>query len=55
MFAHFSELYIIMKRDGHITEEVYDLLGSVKYTNYAGEDVNKSDEISQRCITGQKS
>ena len=47
MFAHFSELYSIMKRDGHITEEVYDRLGFVKDTNYAGEDVDKPDEISQ--------
>ena len=47
VFLHFSELYTIMKRDGHITEEVYDCLGFDKDTDYAGKDVNKPDEISQ--------
>ena len=47
LFSHFSELYNIMKRDGHITEDVYDRLGFSKDTDYEGKDVGKPDEISQ--------
>ena len=47
VFFNFSELYTIMKRDDHITEEVYDRLGFVKDTDYASNDVDKPDEISQ--------
>ena len=47
VFKHFSELYTIMKTDGHITEEVYDRLGFISDTNYAGNKVDKPDNISQ--------
>ena len=36
VFKHFSELYSIMKTDGHITEEVYDRLCFISDANYAG-------------------
>ena len=45
-FTHFSELYAIMKRDGHITEDVYDRLGFMTDSNYAGDFVPKPDQIS---------
>ena len=45
-FTHFSELYSIMKKDGHITEGVYDRLGFMMDTNYAGKVVLKPDQIS---------
>ena len=45
-FTHFSELYAIMKRDGHITEDVYDRLGFITDSNYAGEFIHKPDQIS---------
>ena len=47
VFKHFSELYSIMKTDGHITEEVYDRIGFITDTNYDGKMVNKPDNISQ--------
>ena len=45
-FTHFSELYSIMESNGHITEDVYDRIGFIKDTNYAGEVVMKPDQIS---------
>ena len=36
-----------MRRDGHISEEVYDRLGFSADSNYAGDIVPKPDEISQ--------
>ena len=47
IFANFSELYQSMRRDGHISEEVYDRLGFTADSNYAGDYVPKPDEISQ--------
>ena len=47
LFANFSELYQRMKKDGHIPEEVYTRLGFPQDTNYAGEEVDKPDGISQ--------
>ena len=44
-FTHFSELYSVMKRDGHITEDIYDRIGFRKDTNYAGKNVLKPDRI----------
>ena len=35
-----------MKQDGHITEDVYDRIGFMKDTNYAGAIVPKPDQIS---------
>ena len=34
---NFTELYITMKNNGHIPEEVYDRLGFIKDTNYDGD------------------
>ena len=45
-FTHFSELYSVMKQDGHITEDVYDRIGFMKDTNYSGTIVPKPDQIS---------
>ena len=47
IFSHFSELYSIMKNEGHITEEVYDRMGFPTDTNYSGTEVKKPDTISQ--------
>ena len=48
VFKHFSELYSIMKTGGHITEEVYDRLGFISDTNYAGQTVDKPDNIQSK-------
>ena len=44
-FTHFSELYAIVKSDGHTPEDVYDRLGFIKDTNYDGEVASKPDQI----------
>lgn len=47
IFTHFSELYTIMKIDGHIKEEVYDHLRFKSDSNYAGDTIDKTDGITQ--------
>ena len=47
VFHNFSELYSIMKKDGHITEDVYDRLGFMQDTNYDGDIVLKPDGVTQ--------
>ena len=46
-FKNFSKLYTAMKTDGHIKEELYDAIGFPSDTNYAGETVEKPDNIRQ--------
>ena len=47
LFADFSQLYLCMKNNGHIPEEVYYQIGCLSDTNYEGEEVDKPDGISQ--------
>lgn len=47
VFKHFSDLYSVMQRDGHIAKDIYDNLVFSINTNYAGDKVPKPDEISQ--------
>ena len=47
LFLHFSELYVITKLIGHITEEVYDRLGFMVDTSYENKKVDKPDNIRQ--------
>ena len=47
IFDNFSQLYQLMKKEGHIKEEIYDRLRLAKDMNYAKETVEKPDGISQ--------
>ena len=47
IFNNFSELYRMMKKEGHIKEEMYNRLGLPKDTNYDKEIIEKPDQIRQ--------
>ena len=47
IFTHFYKMYTIMKTDGHIKEELYDRIGLDQDTNYAGDEIDKPDSITQ--------
>ena len=47
LFKNFSKLYKCMKETGAIPEEIYDRMGFIPDTNFAGEKVDKPDTISQ--------
>ena len=47
LFDNFSILYQTMKDKGHIPEELYNCLNFPPDTNYAGDKVDKPDNISQ--------
>ena len=47
LFNNFSELYQIMRKDGHIKEDVYKRMGFPSDTNYTGKEVDTSNTIHQ--------
>ena len=47
LFDNLSELYLTMKNNGHIPEEVNNRLGFRPDTNYCGDEIEKPDGISQ--------
>ena len=48
LFDIFSELYQTIKNNGHIPEEVYDILGFPPDTNYNGDEIEKPYGISHK-------
>ena len=46
-FEHFPELYEMMKRGRHITEEVHDRFGVEKDTHFRNNIIDKSDGITR--------
>lgn len=47
LYENFSELYQTMKKNGHIPEELYNMISFLSDANYNGDEIEKPDGISQ--------